>query len=273
MSTKHASRRAALWWSCLGFVGCAVSPDTRLDDQPMSCTPVAAIYRLTSVDPSVRVANRLDLDGDGHPDDQLGLAHDAVVGFEPAFAVAPRIGARLATDTPWLVAVDRCGDEARVTIDQGVALSAADVELPQVLPRAVGTVDHGVLAARDGVARLPLITLADALGTSRAPGWAKADGLVVRATIDDAAIDGVFAAAVDPATARTELAAPIAAFLAAQGPDDLLRRGADADGDGTVTAAEVAATSTFRDVIVGDVVVRGAPATSIAFAFRAVRLR
>jgi hypothetical protein len=279
MMTKQLFSRGLAWWICpvIGHLsaGCSDKPDNRLDDRPMTCTPDTRIYRMTAVDPSVRVANRIDLDGDSVADDQLGRGHDMLSGIEPAFAIKPRIGKRLATDVPWLVALDRCGDEVRITIDQGIRIddNPGHVLMPTVLPRAVGNLKDNVLFARDGTARLPLVALADALDTALAPGWTEADGLIVTASEHDDTLDGVVAAALDTEVARKQLAPPIAAFLTAQGPDDILKHGADADHDGTVTADELAATDAYREIVSGDVVVGGSRRTSIALAFTAVRIR
>jgi hypothetical protein len=261
--------------------GCSDSPDNRLDDEPAACTATTEVYRMTTVDPSLRVAHTLDLDANGKPDDALGEAHDVISGVDPAFAVAPRIAPRLASDVPWLVAVDRCGTDVRVTIDEGMVLPGdATPVMPQELPRAVGTVRDGVIDARDGQLHVPLGVLADATD-ALPPRWVLGDALAIRATLDDDALDGVFAAAIDRDTSRAELAPPIAAFLTAQPADDILRLGADGDQDGTVTAAEVTATQPFADATVGDVrpvapdgTPRFAgPAVSLALRFHAVRIR
>lgn len=244
----------------------------------MTCTPVTQLYQLTAVDPAMRVAKQIDLDGDGVTDDALGRAYDMIAGLEPTFAVAPRFPARLASDVAWLVAIDRCDDDVRVTIDQGVELGegAGGLMIPKVLPRAVGTIDGAALVATDGIARIPL----NALATGSA-GWTDADGLIVHATIGDDAISGVFAAAIDATTATTELAPPIAAFLTTRPADDELRTANDTNHDGVVTADELAASPTYRALVAGDVIIRapdgtprtGIAATSIAFAFTAARIR
>src|SRR3569623_145409 len=104
MMAKRLIRGA---WACsivtvfgLMSAGCSDTPDAnsdRLDDAPLACTPERTVYQLTSVDPSISQAHRVDLDGDGRPDDALGQAHDMIAGVDPAFAVAPRFGARLAS--------------------------------------------------------------------------------------------------------------------------------------------------------------------------------
>lgn len=269
--------------------GCTDTPTTappsppRLDDAAMACVPASAEYRLIAVDPAVHRAGVLDVDGDGIADDALGLAHDAIATIDPAFAVAPRFGERLATDIAWLVAVDRCGDDVRVTIDRGFTLDGGVARVERNRPRAVGApVDGaGTFVARDGSAELPLVALADPLARAGS-GWTAVDGVVVRAVATTDALTGVFAGAIDADLARARLAAPIAAFLDAQPAGDVLRAGADADHDGVVTADEIAASTTFRALVTGDVIVRapdgsprgdGAPRVSVAFAFTAVRVR
>jgi hypothetical protein len=265
--------------------GCSDSPANRLDDEPVTCTAETRVYRITSVDPSLRVAHSIDVDDDGRPDDALGQAHDMIAGVDPAFAVAPRIGARLASDLPWLVAIDRCGADIRVTIDEGMVLPGDSTPLmPKELPRAVGFLRDSVLEASDGQVHIPLGALADA-SDALPPRWVLGDALTVRATLLEGAteetLDGVFGAAIDRETARAELAPPIAAFLSAQPKDDILRLGADGDQDGVVTAAEVTATQPFSDATLGDVspiAPDGSPrfdkpAVSLALRFHAVRIR
>src|ERR1700689_5098637 len=103
MLTNLSLSRACPWWivSILGLGGCATASPDRLDDTSMTCTPVTQLYQLTAVDPAMRVAKQIDLDGDGTTDDGLGRAHDMIAGLEPTFAVAPRFPARLESDIPW----------------------------------------------------------------------------------------------------------------------------------------------------------------------------
>ncbi|HSN29186.1 MAG TPA: hypothetical protein VLT45_23015 [Kofleriaceae bacterium] len=281
--------------------GCSDTPDTpRLDDAPLACkAPEHAVYRITSVDPSLRHAHVIDLDGDGVPDDALGRAHDMIAGADPSFAVAPRFSARLAPDgdVTWLVAIDRCGSDVRVTVDEGLMLSRSGEPLaPEMLPRAVGTLHDSVIEARDGQAHVPLGALADVAGTIEGGDparWIIGEGLTVRATavshdgvpggstgesngsdgLPDE-LDGVFAVGFDRTTAQRELASPIASFLTAQPADDWLKAGADGNGDGVVTAQEVEATTPFSDATAGDVVLERLPepAVSLALRFHATRL-
>jgi hypothetical protein len=277
-------------WACpiltgIGLVsGCTDNADggkNRLDDAALACTPERTVYQLVSIDPSLREAHTIDLDGDGAPDDALGRAHDMIAGVDPAFAVAPRFATRLRTDVPWLLAIDRCGTEVRVTIDEGMVLPGDPLpQMPGELPRAVGTLRDSVLEARDGQVHIPLGALADVSGTAP-PRWITGDGLTIRATILADEIDGVFGAAFEPTDTRGELAPPIAAFLTGQPNDDWLKVGADSNQDGTVTAGEVTATTPFSDATAGDVMIIApdgtprfdAPTVSLALRFHAVRIR
>lgn len=277
MSRNVSKPGRSQWWIVAGIALTAGCADTsapapaRLDDVPLACAPQTAVYRITHVDPSGAAANALDLDGDGRPDNALGRAHDALVAIEPAFAVAPRFDARLA-QIPWLVGVDRCGDEIRVTLDQGVPLGDEPL-LPRVLPRAVGVIAAGELTASDGVGALPLIALGDAAATRAFAGWRTADQLAIHATLTDEALTGTFGAALPAEVVRADLASPIAAFLTAQPATDALRQEADDDGDGTVSPDELAGTAAYRSLTASDLVLDETPAVSIAFAFTATRLR
>jgi hypothetical protein len=228
----------------------------------------------------------IDLDGDGSPDNALGEAHDEIAGVDPGFAVAPRFAARLASDTPWLLAVDRCGDDVRVTIDEGMLLPGDSLpQMPEQLPRAVGTLRDSVLEARDGQAHVPLEAMADASRALPAPRWMLGDGVVIRATLlegaDAETLDGVFGVALDSDAARAALEPPVAAFLTAQPADDVLKLGADGNGDGVITAAEVGGTQPFENATAGDVTPIAPdgtprfdkPAVSLALRFHAVRIR
>jgi hypothetical protein len=274
MSSNLLTRRGPVWWIVTGIgllVGCGDNLPERLDDVPMACAPTTAVYRIDHVDPSLAAAETLDLDGDGHADNALGYAHDFLTALEPDFAVGPRFAARLAR-LPWLVGVDRCGDEVRITIDQGVPLGDVPL-LPHMLPRAVGTIAGTTIDATDGKVAIPLIALADAAQTREFPGWRDADRLAIHAQLADDQLTGVFAAALPTDAARADLAAPIAAFLTTRPAEDELRTICDADHDGVVTADELAATATYRTVTASDLTLDDQPASSIAFAFTATRLR
>jgi hypothetical protein len=145
--------------------------------------------------------------------------------------------------------------------------------MPGLLPRAVGTLRDSVIDARDGQTHVPLGALADVAGTDPAR-WITGEDLTVRATVLPDQLDGVFAFAIDPSVAQGELAPPIAAFLTAQPATDWLKAGADSNHDGTITEAEVEATTPFADATAGDVTVPHlpAPAVSLALRFHATRL-
>lgn len=270
---------------CVNCTDAAVNTGSaaRLDDSPMACTPTPQQYRLTAIDPSRFVARQLDLDGDGTLDDQLGTAHDALVSAEPAFAVAPRFAARLADDVVWLAAIDRCGDDVRVTIARGFTLDNGPWLVERNQARAVGgpvAGAAGAIEARDGLIEVPLVALADPSGTL-GRGWTAADGAVVRAMVTDDSIAGVLVAAIDTDVARAELAPPIAAFLAALPMDDPVRAAAARARDGTITADAIAASELFQELVVGDVIVRapdgsprgdGSKRVSVAFAFAGTRV-
>jgi hypothetical protein len=157
--------------------------------------------------------------------------------------------------------------------------------MPELLPRAVGTLKNGVLEARDGQAHVPLAAMADASHALAAPHWILGDGVVIRATLlegaDTETLDGVFGVALPDGTARGEHEPPLAAFRTAQPADDLLKLGADGNGDGVITDAELGGTQPFQNATAGDVSPVAPdgtprfdkPAVSIALRFHAVRIR
>jgi hypothetical protein len=294
--TSSPRRETRFSWSIVAGIGLlsggcpAGGPDTsasrpgaRLDDQLPSCELVTTRYQITALEASPRRGVRCDLDDDGRGENALGNAADALAAFDPRFAIGPRLAPRLHDDLIWLLAIDQCADgsDARVTLEQAMTM-AGGAELPRVLPRAVGTVRDGVLTARDGIGRIPVIALADAIATTRNPGWTTGEGLRVDGVLsaDGATLTATIGVALRTDTLRAAIAAPIAAFLTALPDDDLLRVAADANHDGKVTAAELTATTTFHGLTGGDVEIfapDGTPrttaeATSLALKVTAVRL-
>jgi hypothetical protein len=243
---------------------------SRLDDFPLPCTAEVATYQIVHADPATAVAQKIDLDGDEYPDDGLGRAHDFLAAFAPEFAVAERFDDHLGRDLTWLITTARCGDDIRVTVDTLPELEPGKL----AGPRAVGHLTGDRFEAYDGTGRLPLRALADAVNASPDPGWRLGDALTIRATITEDGIEGVFALALPTETVRTDLAAPIADFLTAQPADNSLRAATDFDHDGTVTAAEVTATSAYQGITASDLtlVLDDQPQTSVAFRFTAKRI-
>ncbi len=272
MSLNVKTSRAPLWWIVAGIglvvTGCADDPAGRRDDNPLPCIPEAQIYEIQHVDPSAYTAQIIDLDGDKHPDDSLGRAHDLITAFAPAFDVADRFDARLATDVKWRIVTEQCEHDVRVTVD------APEIYARQAPRAAGGITDDGVIEASDGVGQLPLIALADAANASSDPGWRTGDAMTVRATVHGDTLEGVFAFALPTDTVRADLAAPLAAFLTAQPVDQALRVVTDSDHDGIVTAAEIAATTTYKAMTQSDLtlVIDAQPQTSISFRFVAKRI-
>jgi hypothetical protein len=274
MPRNVKTSRAGLWWIVTGIglfaAGCgdSLAPD-RLDDEPLPCGPLTTTFKLDHANPSARVAQSIDLDGDHRPDDALGRAHDLIAAFAPDFAVSERFGARLATDVAWSVTVDQCEGNVRVTIGPDGTGRAH-------LPRAAGRISaDGQLDATDGQAQLPLLALADATDTITDPGWRIGDAVTLQATLTGDTLSGVFAMALPTETVKADLAAPIAAFLTAQPPTQAMRVITDADHDNVVTATEVTATSTYQGMTQSDLtlVLDDRAQTSIAFQFTATAVR
>jgi hypothetical protein len=275
MTLNLKSSRSRLWWIVAGIglvaTGCGDDQQpSRLDDLPLPCTPVVARYRIDHADPSVARAQTIDLDGDAHPDDGLGQAHDFLATFAPEFAVADRLADRLGRDLPWAITTFTCGNDIRVAVDTVGGLEPTGFEAP----RAAGMVNDGAIQVRDGIGHLPLRALADAVEADPDPGWTAGDALTMHATITGDGLEGVFALALPTETVRAELAAPIAEFLTAQPADNGLRAATDNDHDGIVTAAEVAATPAYQGIMSSDLslVIDDQPQTSVAFRFTAKRM-
>ncbi len=263
-------------WCLVAGIGLAAAGCTdeeshsRLDDIPLPCTPEVTSYRLSHVDPSAAQAQSIDLDGDHHGDDGLGHAHDLLTTFVPEFSVSERFDRYLKNNLVWAITTATCGNDIRVSVDTIPDVKPSDYEGP----RSAGFVTGGVIDVRDGTGRIPLGSLATATEDSADPGWTVGDALTMRATITGDTIEGVFAMALPNATVRAELAAPIARLLTAQRADNSLRIATDNDHDGTVTAAEVAATTTYQGITSSDITLQvdGQPQTSIAFRFVGKRI-
>ena len=278
MPLNVKNSRTRLWWIVAGIglvaAGCGDNiqqEPSRLDDIPLPCTAEVATYRIDHADPATALAQKIDLDGDGYPDDGLGRAHDFLAAFAPEFAVSERFDDHLHRDLTWLITIARCGDDIRVTVDTLPELEPVHL----AGPRAVGHVTGDRFEAYDGTGRLPLRALADAANASPDPGWRLGDALTIHATITDDRIEGVFALALPTETVRADLAAPIADFLTAQPVDNSLRVATDFDHDGTVTAVEVTATSAYQSITSSDLtlVIDDQPQTSVAFRFTAKRIQ
>ena len=242
----------------------------RLDEQPFNCNASSATFQLDRADVSAGVAQTIDLDGNGKPDDALGRAHDLVTGLAPNFDAKARFRDRLASDVGWSLKVSQCGNgDVRVTFDP------RDNAHP--FHSAVGTIDSsGHFTAEDGNASVPLLALADATGAAGDdPGWRTGDALTINAVRTGDELEGVFAFALPTKIVKTDLAAPIAAFLSSQPADDTMRSTADRNRDGVVTADEVAATTTYQGMTEADLdmTIDGEPQTSIAFRFHATAMR
>lgn len=263
-----------LCWIVTGIgllaAGCTDEALDRKDDVPMGCVPVETTFALERADISAAVAQEIDLDGNGKPDDALGQAHDLVAGFAPAFDMTERFRARLATDVAWSLTIAECDGGVRVTFPR------PDNALPH-FHSAVGTITaSGHLFADDGNGRVPLLALADATGTTGDdPGWRTGDALTFQAVRTGDELDGVFALALPTRVVKADLAAPIARFLDSQPADETMRAMADANRDGVVTAEEVAATTTYQGMTQADLAltIDGEPQTSIAFRFHATAMR
>lgn len=254
----------------LAAAGCTDSDTQRLDERPLSCPAAETTFGIDRADISAAVAQEIDLDGNGKPDDALGQAHDLVAGFAPAFDMTERFRGRLASDVAWPLTVSDCDGEVRVTFGR------PDSALPHV-HSAVGTITPtGAIFAEDGTGRVPLLALADATSVAGDDaGWRTGDALTIRAVRTGNELEGVFAFALPTKLVKAELAAPIAAFLNTQPADDTMRATADANRDGVVTADEVAATTTYQGMTQADLdlTIDGEPQTSIAFRFHATAMR
>ena len=262
----------------LGLFGCASdtpgrSPDDAAD--PGAC-PLTA-YRARHVEIPASFADAIafafDLDADGTRDNWLGFASAAVHAMSPRFDLARVVDARLAAGLDWVVAIDRCNDDAPpasialgrgVTTDDGLHVVLDDAAAPAAGPELAG-----------GTFTIPLGVLSDAVGGSQ-PAWARAPlgrARLVALADETITVEVGFAIASGDITAvvAPNLAAYFTQQLAAGESDFALI--ADADGDGVVTTEELLATSTARSLLAADLDAEalGGPGSSVGIRIEAAR--
>jgi hypothetical protein len=170
--------RIAIAMSGLTFAACSDPPIDLAGSAPLDCagavvTRTLRIDRLgvpiNGDDPQLFGA---DLDGDGGVDNQAGgVLNFAYVYYPSLFeSEPPRVQRRLDSDLVWLVEIEQCAGDARVTLARGET-TATGVRIVEEGELAAGgpSID-GHIDAIEGIGLLPLGPIFD-LGDIGATTW------------------------------------------------------------------------------------------------------
>lgn len=226
-----------------------------------SCTMTYQVFRIDHVrlPESDDEARALAIDIDPRADitvpqvdNRFGQAHVLITGIAEAWNVNPAIDAHLAgADLRWAIELGTCadGDEVRVALmhatdrDGNGRLEIVNRGLP-----SVGLAGAAITTA-DGVGVVPVGYLTDGAGDLATDTWQLGLGLAAELRRDaDGGLTGKVGLGVG--TLLDGAAAPIAAYATRAIGDDATGaywRAQDADGDGTISTAEV---RSFLDALV-----------------------
>lgn len=246
--------------------GCALD-DAPPRDEPLACdgttsTRTFRIDAIATMTSAVEVDQAaLDLDGDGQVDNYAGSVltamFQAFADRAAEAAWADQLAERLDGELAWIVEVTTCAAQpdgaARVALRRASVIDAGTVRLdgePGIL--AAGVAIDGRVSATGGRGAVPVGALA--AFTPDAPvGWHPAEGTAFDLAITDGAIEGRIAGGLVPGYADVVAASflPFINPLLATG-DTVFGVEADADGDGMLTVAELAAHRSFRVLMTPD---------------------
>ena len=179
----------------------------------------------------------VDLDGDGTVDNQAGNLFSVLLAVYPDLATTlePQIAARLADDVEWLIGIEHCDGEARVSLGNPDHEGA----------RATGSWDLGELSAAQGQGLAPIGALAD-LGGTGFDAWHATFPTSIELQIEGDRAAGRLAGAIRPGYV------PVIAEAARPYLQDRLDAGqsewageADTDRDGVLTTDEIMSSFEF----------------------------
>jgi hypothetical protein len=237
------SKLAALV-SASSLVACAEQ------DSPPDETPEVRHYRVTGIDmpESSDEVGRMafDLDGDGGWDNTLGTAYWLLRQVYTSFEVETVAAERLGSDLGWvLTIIDRMPGAS-------AGLSLGNVTGGVVVPPALDAIEaadgdafgRGFIL-RGGEAVLPMGTISDATGTGD-PAWLVTDRVALTVDAwDEATATVTLGVALGADEVRAIVYPNLATYFTSKldDPGANFARMLDADDDGVVTPAEVAANS------------------------------
>jgi hypothetical protein len=194
-----------------------------------------------------------DLDGDGTIDNQAGNLLSALTMIYPDLATTlePQLAARLTGDVEWLVGIEQCDGEVRVSVgDPG---RAGDVPAAGTWdsPEDPG-LDLGELYAEQGEGAAPIGALAD-LGGTGFDAWHRTFPTRIELEIGGDRAWGRLIGAIAPGY-ETILAEAVQPYLQGRldaGESDWAAE-ADTDGDGVLTTDEILVSFEFSALTGGD---------------------
>jgi hypothetical protein len=244
--------------SCLAAAACADTPPDLAGAEPLACgdaleTRAMRIDRVEiPVDQDAAASAAIDVDADGDLDNQLGSAFAAFLDLYPDLgpALPARIERRLGSDSIWVIEVEQCHGDARVTLGRG----ELDGERVRVLERgslpAGGWSRDGEIRVRDGVGLAPLAALTD-VGDAGADAWNATFPTEIGLVLEDGEANGVIDGALSPGYYEL-IAATVLPFLESRVGDGTTAEIFDDNDDGAVTLDELEASGLFHTVLEPD---------------------
>ena len=244
-----------------GATGCGLESSERASCEG-SATAQTTVYRFTQAklprNHFQAVLTSRDYNGDGKQDNQLGVASVAMVQlaaeYDPGAAMAARLQA-LPAASAWTLQLTQCREHAggdAALIHDGISEPAT----------AVLNGSKWIITGND--LTVPVAWLADSVGAASAPGWLATDAAELVVTMRGNTMQGRFAATVEPTAVRALIVPPLLMFLNQPARSSWLRFLLDTDGNGTITAAELQASSGFNDLTKADIAVASGDAPTLA---------
>jgi hypothetical protein len=246
------------------LVGCVADDgfDTR------TCSPPTE-YRIDSVRVPRNNAEAhslgLDLNGDKVVDNTLGLVAGTIVTLFPegSLDLAARAEAHLATDTDWRLAISECPDDHRL-----VALTDGPATIDGQL---LGTSASGQIRASGRAAAVPLTSLWDGDG-SAGPQWLSSTAGVIELPDPRGAetFTARLAVAIEGVAGAHAVVHAMTPFVDANLED--YRDDIDTNHDGTISEAELEASSLVQSLLAPDLTFDGVDSVSYGFEIHATRV-
>ena len=235
-----------------GATGCALESSERTSCEG-SATAQTTVYRFTQAklprNHFQAVLTSRDYNGDGKQDNQLGVASIAMVQlaaeYDPGAAMAARLQA-LPAASAWTLQLTQCREHAGAD----AALLHDGISEPAT---AVLNGSKWIITGND--LTVPVAWLADSVGDTTAPGWLATDSAELVVTVRGNTLQGRFAATVEPTAVRNLIVEPLLTFLNQPERSSWLRFLLDTDGNHTITASELQASSAFNDLTKPDIAV------------------
>jgi hypothetical protein len=249
--------RSAGILSVLAVAACSDEPTDLPGATPLECTGAIETRSLRidqlaiPFDWSVAGA---DHDGDGDVDNQVANLFTALSLIDPALVgeTTPRIQRRVDDDTIWVVSIEQCDGEARVSLARGEVDGAGVRVLETGTLPAAGPSEDGRIEARDGIALIPLGAMMDLADTGVAE-WHATYPSLIRIELSAGEASGTIAGGLAPGyhdvVARGFL--PYAQAGLDRDDPDIVNL-VDPGVDGTLSIAELEASAAFETYLRAD---------------------